>query len=76
MLQINLTKGATMKTLELTQVNVKMIVDALDFSIDALRETKKRYIELSRRINVDCRTDNIRTKIGELTTLKNYLESL
>lgn len=63
-----------MKTYELTQANVKMIVDALDFSIDALRETKKRYVELSHIINVDCRIDNITTQIGELTTLKNYLK--
>jgi hypothetical protein len=63
-----------MKTYELTEENVKMIVDALDFSIDALEETKKRYNELSHRINVDCRIDNITDKIGELTTLKNYLK--
>ena len=63
-----------MKTFELSEENVKMIVDALDFSIDALRETKKRYNELSHRINVDCSIDNITTQIGELTTLKNYLE--
>jgi hypothetical protein len=63
-----------MKTYELTQANVKMIVDALDFSIDALRETKKHCDKIAQRINVDCRIDNITDKIGELTTLKNYLE--
>ena len=63
-----------MKTYTLTQANVKMIVDALDFSIDALEETKKHCDKIAQRINVDCRIDNITTKIGELTTLKNYLE--
>jgi hypothetical protein len=51
-----------------------MIVDALDFSIDALGQTKKHCDKIAQRINVDCRIDNITTKIGELTTLKNYLE--
>jgi hypothetical protein len=63
-----------MKKYELTEENVKMIVDALDFSIDALRETKKHCDKIAQRINVDCRIDNITTKIGELTTLKNYLK--
>lgn len=63
-----------MKTYNLTEENVKMIVDALDFSIDALEETKKHCDKIAQRIKVDCRIDNITTKIGELTTLKNYLE--
>lgn len=63
-----------MKTYELTEENVKMIVDALVFSIDALIKIKIRYYELSHRINVDCHIDNIITQIGELKTLKNYLE--
>jgi hypothetical protein len=63
-----------MKTYNLTEENVKMIVDALDFSIDALRETKKHCDKIAQRINVDCRIDNITAQIGELTTLKNYLE--
>lgn len=63
-----------MKTYELTEENVKMIVDALDFSIDALEETQKHCDKIAHRINVDCRIDNITSQIGELTTLKNYLE--
>lgn len=63
-----------MKTYNLTEENVKMIVDALDFSIDALKETQKHCDKIAQRINVDCRIDNITTQIGELTTLKNYLE--
>jgi hypothetical protein len=63
-----------MKTYELSEEQIEMIVDALDFSIDALRETKKHCDKIAQRINVDCRIDNITTKIGELTTLKNYLE--
>lgn len=63
-----------MKKYELTEEQVKMIVNALEFSIDALRETQKHCDKIAHRINVDCRIDNITTKIGELTTLKNYLE--
>lgn len=63
-----------MKTYNLTKENVKMIVDALDLSIDALEETKKHCDKIAQRVNVDCRIDNITAQIGELTTLKNYLE--
>jgi hypothetical protein len=63
-----------MKTYELSEEQIEMIVDALDFSIDALEETKKHCDKIAQRINVDCRIDNITAQIGELTTLKNYLE--
>lgn len=62
-----------MKNYNLTQENVKMIVDALDFSIDALKEAKRHRDKIAHRLNYDC-CEVITTKIAELTTLKNYLE--
>lgn len=63
-----------MKTYELTEENVKMIIDALNFNIDALEEAKKCCDNIAQRINFDCHIDNITAQTGELTTLKNYLE--
>lgn len=57
-----------MKTYELTQENVKMIVNALDFSIDNLTDAQnvaKKHPEWNR---------DFTTEITKLTTLKNYLE--
>lgn len=57
-----------MKTYNLTKENVKMIVDALDFSIENLTDAQnvaKKHPEWNR---------DFTTEIMELTKLKNYLE--
>ena len=57
-----------MKKYELTQEQIKMIVDALDFSIENLTDAQnvaKKHPEWNRDFTND---------IMKLTTLKNYLE--
>ena len=57
-----------MKTYELSEEQIEMIVDALDFSIENLTDAQnvaKKHPEWNRDFTTD---------IMKLTTLKNYLE--
>lgn len=54
-----------MKTYELTQENVKMIVDCINFKIDVMQKVQ----EIAKN-----KDERIREDIAKLQTLKNYLE--
>ena len=52
-----------MKTYELTEENVKQIVDCINFKIDVMQKVQER-----------AKDERIRKDIAKLLTLKNYLE--
>lgn len=59
-----------MKTYELSKKQIEMIVEVLNSSIDAMEHVRKVCEGMSNITGVEITTK----KIGELTTLKNYLE--
>lgn len=54
-----------MKTYNLTEENVKMIVDCINFKIDVMQKVQ----EIAKN-----KDERIREDIAKLLTLKNYLE--